>query len=92
MPPFSSPLVVSYRPVPESLVQTAITVTEQHGAAHGPPVHHGAPSEIGIRDISRPDFGDAVQSVDGDIPMFWACGVTSTMAALSSGTYHSLSI
>lgn len=81
---FDCPLVVSYRPVPENLVDTAKEVTAKYGAAHGPPVHVGDPAEIGIEDISLPDFGQSVEAKPGDVAMFWACGVTSTLAATSN--------
>ena len=80
---FDCPLVVSYRPVPEHLVDTAKLVTQKYGAAHGPPVHIGDPAEIGISDIAKPDYGESVVAQEGDVPMFWACGVTSTLAAIS---------
>lgn len=81
---FDCPLVVSYRPIPAGLVDTAVKVTEKYGAAHGPPVHIGLPSELGIEDIKKPDFGDPVTPKEGDVPVFWACGVTSTLAATSN--------
>jgi uncharacterized protein YcsI (UPF0317 family) len=43
----------------------------------------GSPEEIGIKDLSHPDFGDAVTIQSGEIPVFWACGVTSQLAATS---------
>ncbi|GAA3154181.1 hypothetical protein GCM10017687_85060 [Streptomyces echinatus] len=44
-------------------------------AVHGGPVHCGDPAALGIEDLDRPDFGDPVALADGDIPVFWACGV-----------------
>ena len=44
--------------------------------SHGAPVHVGDPSAIGVADLARPDFGDAVTVRDGEVPVFWACGVT----------------
>ncbi len=35
---------------------------------------------LGIADLARPDFGDAVTVRDGEIPVFWACGVTPQLA------------
>ena len=81
---FDCPLVVSYRPVPEHLVDAAVKVTEKYGAAHGPPIHIGNPEEIGIEDITKTDFGQSVEAQSGDVPIFWACGVTSTLAATSN--------
>ncbi len=77
---FDGPLVVSMRPVPAGLVDTAATVTARYPAAHGAPVHAGDPAVLGITDLSRPDFGDPVAGQDGDVPVFWACGVTPQAA------------
>jgi uncharacterized protein YcsI (UPF0317 family) len=77
---FAGPLVVSMRPVPASLVATAAAVTDRYPAAHGAPVHAGDPAVLGITDLSRPDFGDPVRAEAGDVPVFWACGVTPQAA------------
>jgi uncharacterized protein YcsI (UPF0317 family) len=80
----SGPLVVSMRPVPGHLVETAVQVTARMPQAHGAPVHVGTPSDLGIADLSRPDFGDPVAFGDGDVPVFWACGVTPQAALMAS--------
>ena len=82
--PFSSPLVVSMRPLTPQQAVRATQVTTRFHLTHGAPVHFGAPEEIGIRDLSRPDFGDPVTIRQGEIPVFWACGVTSALAATSA--------
>jgi uncharacterized protein YcsI (UPF0317 family) len=74
--PFRGPMVVSMRPVPAGLVSRAIQVTSRFPAVHGAPVHVGEPQLIGIRDLGRPDFGDPVTVRPGEVPVFWACGVT----------------
>jgi len=43
---------------------------------HGAPIHIGDPAVIGIKDISKPDFGEPVDIYPGEVPVFWACGVT----------------
>ena len=78
--PFSAPLVVSMRPLPEHLVESATELTASYGHAHGGPIHVGDPTEIGIADITSPDFGDSVPILDGEVPAFWACGVTPQLA------------
>lgn len=78
---FRGPLVVSMRPIPEGLVERATHITERFPKAHGAPVHVGNPSELGISDLSRPDYGDPVPVHPGDVPVFWACGVTPQAAA-----------
>jgi uncharacterized protein YcsI (UPF0317 family) len=82
---FAGPLVVSMRPVPEDLVPVAVSVTARYPAVHGAPVHAGSPEALGIADVSRPDFGDPVDFRDGDVPMFWACGVTPQVALARAG-------
>lgn len=74
--PFSGRLVVTMRPIPESLVVRAVQITTRYAKVHGAPVHIGNPRSIGIQDLSHPDYGDAVTIREGEIPVFWACGVT----------------
>jgi uncharacterized protein YcsI (UPF0317 family) len=80
----SGPLVVSMRPVPAELVATAVQVTARMPQVHGAPVHVGSPSALGIADLARPDFGDPVECAEGDVPVFWACGVTPQAALMAS--------
>ncbi|WP_222195899.1 putative hydro-lyase [Modestobacter italicus] len=79
----SGPLV-SMRPVPGHLVATAVQVTARMPQVHGAPVHVGSPAALGIADLARPDFGDPVELADGDVPVFWACGVTPQAALMAS--------
>ncbi|WJY67659.1 putative hydro-lyase [Corynebacterium auris] len=81
---FSGPMVVSMRPIPASQVADAVRVTSRYPAVHGAPVHVGDPAAIGIRDLSAPDFGNAVDIAPGTIPVFWACGVTPQAAVMRS--------
>ncbi|MCD0502909.1 putative hydro-lyase [Bordetella petrii] len=74
--PFSGPLVVSMRPFAPADAIRAIQITSRFPSVHGAPVHIGDPSLIGIQDLQRPDYGDAVPVRAGEIPVFWACGVT----------------
>lgn len=80
----SGPLVVSMRPIPASQVVTAVQVTARMPLVHGAPVHVGSPASLGITDLAAPDFGDPVQAQPGDIPVFWACGVTPQAALMAS--------
>jgi uncharacterized protein YcsI (UPF0317 family) len=80
----SGPLVVSMRPVPGELVAAAVQVTARMPQVHGAPVHVGAPEALGIADLGAPDFGDPVESAEGDVPVFWACGVTPQAALMAS--------
>lgn len=80
----SGPMVVSMRPVPPDLVPKAVTTTALFPAVHGAPIHAGDPQSIGIADISRPDFGDPVEIREGEVPLFWGCGVTPQAALMAS--------
>jgi len=77
---FGGPLVVSMRPLPAADAIRAIQITSRFPAVHGAPVHIGDPSRIGIRDLAQPEYGDAVEVLPHEIPVFWACGVTPQAA------------
>ncbi len=81
---FHGALVVSMRPIPGELVSRAVQVTSRYPAVHGAPVHVGDPSALGIRDLAQPDYGDPVEVRSGEVPVFWACGVTPQSVALAS--------
>lgn len=74
--PFAGPLVVSMRPMNAADAIRAVQVTSRFPSVHGAPVHLGDPALIGIQDIRRPDYGDPVEIKPGEMPVFWACGVT----------------
>ena len=82
--PFRGPLVVSMRPIPEGQVERAAALSGEFPLAHGAPVHAGDPAALGIADLSRPDFGEDGGLLPGEVPVFWACGVTSQRAARSA--------
>ena len=82
--PFSCPMVVSMRPMTPEQAVRAVQVTTRFHLTHGAPVHIGSPEAIGIKDLNKPEFGDPVTIHPGEVPVFWACGVTSTLAALSA--------
>ena len=81
---FRGPMVVSMRPMTPAQAVTATCVCTRFPRAHGVPVHFGDPSAIGIRDVNRPDFGDAVDIRPGETPVFWACGVTPQAVAMEA--------
>ncbi|XP_068706568.1 uncharacterized protein [Montipora foliosa] len=81
--PFSCPMVVSMRPIPKDQVEKAVVVTAAYDAIHGTPIHIGDPSVIGICNIYKPDFGDP-SDIESLVPVFWACGVTSSLAVRSA--------
>ena len=80
----SGEMVVSMRPIPAGRVADAVRISGRTPAVHGAPVHIGDPASLGIVDLSRPDFGDAPEVCDGEIPVFWACGVTPQAAIMAS--------
>ena len=82
--PFKGPMVVSMRPMRAAAAIRAIQVTSRFPDVHGAPVHLGDPAQIGIRDIAKPDYGDAVDILPGELPVFWACGVTPQAAIVNA--------
>jgi uncharacterized protein YcsI (UPF0317 family) len=74
--PFHGPLVVSMRPLKPADAIRAIQITSRFPDVHGAPVHIGKPEMIGIADLAKPDYGDAVPVGEDELPVFWACGVT----------------
>jgi len=79
---FEGPLVVSMRPMARSQAEQAAHITSTLPHAHGAPVHIGDPAAIGIHDLSRPDYGEAVEIRPDEVPVFWACGVTPAEAII----------
>ena len=73
------------RPIPEHLVPSAVSITQSRPWAHGAPVSIGESCSLGIASIEKPDYGDPVRLEKGDVPVFWACGVTTQAAAVASG-------
>lgn len=78
--PFAGPLVVTMRPLAAADAIRAVQITSRFPAVHGAPVHLGDPALIGIRDLAVPDYGDAVDVLPHELPVFWACGVTPQAA------------
>ena len=72
---FSGPTVVSMRPIKQEKVVKAVQVTSRFPNTHGAPLHIGNPASLGIKDIEQPDYGDIVPVKDGEVPVFWACGL-----------------
>lgn len=81
---FHGRLVVSMRPMSAAHAIRAVQVTSRMPQVHGAPVHLGDPSRIGIAELGRPDFGDAVAVLPNELPVFWACGVTPQAVVMQS--------
>lgn len=74
--PLAGNLVVSMRPMLAQDAIRAVQICSRFPSVHGAPIHLGDPSLIGISDITKPDYGDAVTIKEHELPVFWACGVT----------------
>jgi uncharacterized protein YcsI (UPF0317 family) len=81
---FHGPMVVSMRPMKAADAIRAVQVTSRFPQVHGAPVHIGDPALIGIADLAKPDFGDAVAVADDELPVFWACGVTPQSVVMAA--------
>lgn len=82
--PFSGPMVVTMRPIPGHLVSKAVQITSRLPRVHGAPVHIGDGSAIGVTDLEKVDFGGPPDLREGEVPVFWACGVTPQVVALKA--------
>lgn len=82
---FGADMVVSMRPFRAADAIRAIQICSRFPSVHGAPIHLGDPSQIGIADLGRPDFGDPVTVQPDEIPLFWACGVTPQVALEAAG-------
>jgi len=81
---FSGPMVVSMRPYRPADAIRAALVTARFPRAHGAPIHSGDPAALGIADLAAPDYGDPVTIHPGEVPVYWACGVTPQAAVAAS--------
>lgn len=82
--PFHGPLVVNLRALAPEHIVRAIQVTSRFPLAHGAPVHIGDPAAIGITNVTKVDFGDPTTIKPGEVPVFWATGVTLQAVAMAS--------
>ncbi len=74
--PFAGKMVVTMRPIPADKIERAAEISARFPQAHGGPIAVGDPEAIGITDLGTPDYGDPIAIKDGEVPVFWACGVT----------------
>jgi len=81
---FFGNMVVSMRPLRPADAIRAIQITSDYPSVHGAPIHLGFPEQLGIKDLSKPDYGDAVPLREGELPVFWACGVTPQSVVMSA--------
>lgn len=82
--PFHGPMVVTMRPFKAADAIRAVQITSRFPNVHGAPVHMGDPAQIGVADLAKPDYGDAVDLQPDEIPVFWACGVTPQAAIVQA--------
>lgn len=81
---FAGQMVVTMRPIPADQVEQAREISSRYPQAHGAPIAVGDPAQIGISDLSKPDWGDAVDIRAGEVPVYWACGVTPQNVLLAA--------
>lgn len=82
--PFGGNMVVTMRPIPADRVQDAYDICSRYPQAHGAPIAHGDPSVVGITDLAQPDYGQSVEIQTGEVPVYWACGVTPQNVLLAA--------
>ncbi len=82
---FGGPLVVSMRPFARESVARVRQITGRFSRVHGAPIHEGDPCALGIADLGTPDFGEALLPLPGEVPLYWACGLTALVALENAG-------
>ena len=83
--PFKGELVVSMRPILEDRVEEVTDICRRYPLAHGAPIHVGDPAALGIENLAYPDWGQPSSIRAGEVPVFWACGVTPQRALAGAG-------
>lgn len=76
--------VVSMRPYKSKDIDRVRKVCSPFKRFHGEPIAWGfddAYEKLGIKDLTKPDFGEVTLIKDDEIPVFWGCGVTPQIAA-----------
>jgi len=87
---FHGPMVVTARAFPNSHdAVRAVQITSRHLLMHGPPIHIGDPTEIGIESLVKRDPFIPTRPVveppkPGEIVMYWGCGITPQTVAMES--------
>jgi uncharacterized protein YcsI (UPF0317 family) len=74
--PFAGKMVITMRPIKAERVEDARAISGRYPQAHGAPIATGDPASVGVADLSAPDWGEPVEIHDGEVPVYWACGVT----------------
>jgi uncharacterized protein YcsI (UPF0317 family) len=82
--PFHGVLVVTMRPFRPADAIRAVQISSRFPSVHGAPVHLCFPHAIGVEDLAHPEFGDPPEIKGGELPVFWACGVTPQIALLNA--------
>ncbi|PNJ64867.1 C14orf159 isoform 4 [Pongo abelii] len=83
---FCCPLVVTMRPIPKDKLERLVRACCSLGGERGQPVHIGDPELLGIKELSKPAYGDAMVCPPGEVPVFWPSLLTSLGAVSSCET------
>ncbi|KAI9729367.1 MAG: hypothetical protein M1834_006891 [Cirrosporium novae-zelandiae] len=78
--------VVSMRPYLPEQIEEVRNITRSFMGMHGEPIAWGwkACEELGIKDVQAPDFGQPVKFKEGEVPVFWGCGVTPQQVVMDA--------
>ena len=78
-------MVVSMKPIKATDVAKEVEITNKYPHAHGGPVCVGCPDAIGINDVKNPEWGQSVDILPYEVPVFHACGITPQAVLMESG-------
>jgi uncharacterized protein YcsI (UPF0317 family) len=81
-------MVVSMRPYPVEALPLVYATTSKFSRSHGRPIAHGVEGAraLGLTDLdgTAPDFGDPTLIRQGEVAVYWGCGVTLQLAVTHS--------
>ncbi len=55
-------------------------VSSRFPRVHGEPLHAGDAGVLGIADVARPDYGEPMEVLSGQVPLYWGYGLTALAA------------
>ena len=73
------------RPFVREHVGIVKEITARFPRVHGAPLHEGPASALGITDLTRPDFGEPMEILSNEVPLYWGCGLTALTTLQASG-------
>ena len=88
---FGGNMIITMRPFPPDVLEKVFEIASRFPDCHGAPIHMGDPLRLGLVDLNDVIAGESVTVKDGEVPVFWGCGVTGRNAVMTSSKFSVLS-